>query len=135
MHDTKLKQIPEDLLVALLENPYESLIVVDADGIVRYMSSSNEGVYPIPVHEAIGKHIRDVSPNTRLPRILKTGKAEIGRSMVLRSKNRVIARIPLLRGGRIVGAVGKLMFMSPEKLKELYQRIETLESKIDFCRN
>lgn len=58
MHDTQLKQIPEDLLEALLDNACESLILVDADGSVRFMSSSNEGVYPVPVHEAIGKHIR-----------------------------------------------------------------------------
>jgi transcriptional regulator with PAS, ATPase and Fis domain len=50
----------------------------------------------------------------------------------LKSKNRVIARIPLTHNGQIVGAAGKLMFMSPEKLKELYDRIEHLEIKIDF---
>ena len=127
-----LKDIPQDLLEALLENPYESLILIDADGIVQYMSSSNEGVYPMPVKEAIGKHIREVSPHTRLDRILKTGKAEIGRSMVLKSRNRVIARIPLVRDGRVIGVVGKLMFMSPKKLKELYERIENLETKIDY---
>ena len=130
-----LKDIPIDLLEALLENPYESLILVDADGIVRYMSASNEGVYKIPVKDAVGKHISEVSPKTRLPRILETGKAEIGRSMVLKSKNRVIARIPLIRDGRVIGAAGKLMFMSPQKLKELYDRIENLETKIDFYQN
>jgi transcriptional regulator with PAS, ATPase and Fis domain len=127
-----LKDIPIDLLEALLENPYESLILVDAEGIVRYMSASNEGVYKIPVKDAVGKHISEVSPKTRLPRILETGKAEIGRSMVLKSRNRVIARIPLIRDGRVIGAAGKLMFMSPEKLKELYDRIENLETKIDY---
>ncbi len=127
-----MEKIPEELLFALLDNPYESLILIDAEGIVRFMSSSNEGVYPVPAKEAIGKHILEVSPKTRLPRILETGKAEIGRSMVLKSKNRVIARIPLIHNGRIVGAAGKLMFMSPQKLKELYERIENLEIKIDF---
>lgn len=127
-----LSDIPEELLEALLDNPYESLILIDAQGIVRFMSASNEGVYRIPVKEAIGKHIREVSPKTRLPRTLETGKAEIGRSMVLKSKNRVIARIPLIRDGRVIGAAGKLMFMSPKKLKELYERIENLETKIDF---
>ena len=127
-----VNDIPEELLAALLENPYESLILVDAEGIVRYMSASNEGVYKIPVKDAIGRHISEVSPKTRLPRTLETGKAEIGRSMILKSKNRVIARIPLFRDGRLVGAAGKLMFMSPKKLKELYDRIENLETKIDF---
>jgi transcriptional regulator with PAS, ATPase and Fis domain len=130
-----LKDIPEDLLQALLDNPYESLILVDAGGIVRFMSNSNEGFYPIPIKDAIGKHIRDVSPRTNLPRILKTGKAEIGRSMILKSKNRVIARIPLIKDGKIIGAIGKLMFMSPKKLKELYNRIESLETEIDFYKD
>jgi len=127
-----LKDISEKLLEALLDNPYESLILVDEQGIVRFMSTSNEGVYKTAVKDAIGKHIREVSPKTRLPRILETGKAEIGRSMILKSKNLVIARIPLFLDGRIVGAAGKVMFMSPKKLKELYDRIENLETKIDF---
>lgn len=80
MHDTQLKQIPEDLLVARLDNPYKSLIVVDADGIVRFMSSSNEGVYPVPVYEAIGKHIRDVSPHTRLPCIIELDDLRLANS-------------------------------------------------------
>ena len=130
-----IKDIPEDLLEGLLNNPYESLILIDAEGIVRYMSPSNEGVYPIRTQDAIGKHIREVSPKTRLPRVLKTGKAEIGRSMVLQSKNRVIARIPIIQDGKIIGAAGKLMFMSPKKLKELYDRIENLETKINFYKD
>ena len=124
--------IPADLLMALLDNPYESLILIDADGIIRFMSSANEGIYPIPVKDAIGRHITEVSADTRMPRILQTRKAEIGRSMVLKNQHRVVARIPLFKDGRVVGAAGKLMFMSPEKLKELYGRIEVLKNNLDF---
>jgi hypothetical protein len=50
-----LEDIPAELLMALLDNPYESLILIDAEGIIRFMSSSNEGIYPIPVKDAIGR--------------------------------------------------------------------------------
>ncbi len=127
-----IEDIPEDLLMALLDNPYESLILIDSEGIIRFMSSSNEGIYPIPVKDAIGRHITEVSADTRMPRILQTRKAEIGRSMVLKNQHRVVARIPLFKDGRVVGAAGKLMFMSPEKLKELYGRIDALKNNLDF---
>ena len=78
-----------------MDNPYESLILVDADGIVRFMSSATEGVYPVPHRDAVGRHISEVSPQSKLPRILETGKAEIGKAMMLKNSNRVIARIPL----------------------------------------
>jgi transcriptional regulator with PAS, ATPase and Fis domain len=127
-----IKDIPADLLAALLENPYECLILVDADGIIRFMSSSNEGIYPVPVAGAVGRHIAEVSPHTRMPRVLESGTAEIGRSMILNEQQRVIARIPLERNGRIIGAAGKLMFMNPEKLKQLYDRIDVLERHLDY---
>ncbi len=123
-----------DLLFALLDNSYESMILIDRDGIIRFMSSANEGFYPVSVKEAIGKHIRDLVPNARMPRVLKTGKAEIGRSMVIKDAQRVIARIPLIKDGKVIGAVGKLMFMNPEKLKELYERIDVLKNNVDFYR-
>ncbi len=131
---SNVREIPEDLLQALLDNSYESLILVDADGIVRYMSPANDGIYPVPVKDAIGRHISEVSPNTRLPRVIETGKAEIGRGLMIQDKQRVIARIPLHHEGRIVGAAGKLMFMNPEKLRELYERIDTLKHRLEFYR-
>ncbi|MGA6925571.1 MAG: sigma 54-interacting transcriptional regulator [Desulfosarcina sp.] len=132
MMSESINQIPSDLLSALLDNPYESLILIDADGIIRFMSSSNEGIYPFSAAQAVGRHIAEVSPRTRMPRVLKSGKAEIGRSMILDDKQRIIARIPLFRDGRVIGAAGKLMFMSPEQLKQLYDRIDILERHLDY---
>jgi transcriptional regulator with PAS, ATPase and Fis domain len=131
-HISAIAEIPDELLFLLLDNPYESLILVDKDGIVRFMSSANEGAYQVSVKEAIGRHISEISPNTRLPRVLRTGKAEIGRSMVLRNRRRVIARLPLVENGRTIGAVGKLLFWEPEKVRALYVRFNYVEKKIDF---
>jgi transcriptional regulator with PAS, ATPase and Fis domain len=129
-----LENIPQDLLFALLDNPYESLILIDNDGIIRFVSSVNESVYEIPPTKAIGRHITEMSPRSKLPRVLETGKAEIGQGMKLNEQQRVIARIPLTRDGQVIGAVGKLLVKTPEQLKELYDRIETLERHLDYYR-
>ncbi len=128
-------EIPEQLLSSLLDNPFECIILVDADGIVRFISDYNEGSYKIPVKEAVGRHITEVSPDSKLPRVLQTGKAEIGRSMLVNRRNMVIARIPLFSQGRIIGAMGKLMFSSPRKMKELYERIDCLREQLDFFKS
>ena len=130
-----LERIPADLLLSLLDNPYESLILVDAQGIIRFMSQSNEGFSTFSVKDSVGRHISQVRPNTQMTRVLKTGKAEIGRSMVLNRNNRIVARIPLLKDNRIIGAMGKMMFMSPDKLKQLYERIDSLKNQIDYYKD
>jgi transcriptional regulator with PAS, ATPase and Fis domain len=129
-----LENIPQDLLFALLDNPYESLVLVDNDGIIRFVSSFNESVYEIPSTKAIGRHITEMSPRSKLPRVLETGKAEIGQGIKLNEQQRVIARIPLTKDGRVIGAFGKLLVKTPEQLKELYDRIETLERHLDYYR-
>ncbi len=70
------KNISEDLLFALLDNPYECLVFIDDRGIVKFISRSNEGIYPVSVKDAIGRHINEVHPESNLPRVLETGKAE-----------------------------------------------------------
>jgi len=127
------EKIPPELLEVLLNNPHESLILVDAQGIVRYMSTSDEAFYRIPREEAIGRHILELNPDSELPRVLKTGRAEIGRLFRLGEKERIIARIPLRdRDGNVVGAVGKLMFWNPAKVKELVRLVEVLQSRLDY---
>jgi transcriptional regulator with PAS, ATPase and Fis domain len=133
MSELPYQNIPPELLEALLNNPHESQILIDAQGIVRYISASDEAFYQVPRETAIGRHILELNPASELPRVLKTGRAEIGRLFRLGDKERIIARIPLRdRGGNIVGAVGKLMFWNPEKVKELVRQVEVLQSRLDY---
>jgi len=126
-------RIPKDLLRALLENPHESQIVVDAEGIIRFVSVHTEEFYEVPPEEMIGKHILEMNPESRLPQVLATGKAEIGSVLRMGGKERIVARIPIKNEkGEIVGAVGKLMFWHLTQLKELVRQVEVLENRLDY---
>jgi transcriptional regulator with PAS, ATPase and Fis domain len=133
MSDVPSLNIPPELLESLLDNPHESQIIVDAQGIVRYMSASDEIFYKVPRKKAVGRHIKELNPQSELPRVLETGRAEIGRLFRLGDKERIVARIPLRdRKGNIIGAVAKLMFWNPEKVKELVREVEVLQSRLDY---
>ncbi len=133
MSEFPSQNIPPELLEALLDNPHESQIVVDAKGIVRYISGSDEAFYQVSRKMAIGRHILELNPDSELTRVLETGRAEIGQLFRLGGKDRIIARIPLRdRNGNVVGAVAKLMFWNPEKVKELVRQVEVLQSRLDY---
>lgn len=127
------EKIPPELLDALLENPHESQILVDRDGIIRFISVHTEEFYEISQEDAAGRHILEMNPESLLPRVIETGKAEVGRVMRMGDKERIVARIPLRdRHGNIVGAVGKLMFWHMEQLKDLVRQVEVLEDRLDY---
>lgn len=131
-NDRLLDHVSQELLFGLLDNPNESLVLIDKQGIVRFLSSTNESFFQVEREDAIGRHISDVNPDSKLLETLKSGKAEIGRKMTMKGRNRIVARIPIFHDGKVIGAAGKVMFAHPEKLKELYGRIETLESNLDY---
>lgn len=126
------KTIPSELLDALLDNPYESQILVDGEGIVRFVSSQAKPYYG-GGEALVGRHIRELNPQSELPRVLATGKAEIGRLFRLGERERFVARIPLKdQQGKVIGAVGKLLFWDPEKIRELLRELEVLEGRLDY---
>ncbi|MCP4683401.1 MAG: AAA family ATPase [Desulfobacterales bacterium] len=70
-------------------------------------------------------------PDTRVHKVLETGRAEIGKTMVIDGKQRIVARIPLKHNDRTIGAVGKVMFWHTDQLEELYKLVSNLEGKIE----
>ena len=127
------EKIPPELLDALLDNPHESQILVDRNGVIRFISSHTEEFYDISQEDAFGLHILEMNPESLLPRVVETGKAEIGRVFKMGGKERIVARIPLKdREGRVVGAAGKLMYWHLDRVNELIRQVEILEDRLDF---
>ncbi|MCP3942679.1 MAG: AAA family ATPase [Desulfobacteraceae bacterium] len=134
MGDTQ-NELSKDLLSAVLNNPYEHIIIIDRYGKVRFMSQAYEKYYPVSAASSRGKYISDVIPESKLSRVLETGKAEIGDFITVKGENRITAKIPLKKNGRVIGAVGKLMFSNPTQVKNLYKRIESLEKNLNHYKD
>ena len=99
-----LNDIPVDLLTCLIDNPYEHLILIDKEGIVRFLSQGAEELYIESNKECIGRHISEVNSDSKMLRVLKTGKAEFVSNIVLNKKKCSILRFPLKKKGQLVGS-------------------------------
>lgn len=127
------EKIPPELLDALLENPHESQILVDREGIIRFISRHTEEFYEVSQDDVFGRHILEMNPDSLLPQVIATGKAEIGRVFRMGGRERIVARIPIKdREGKIVGAVGKLMFWHIKQVNDLVRQVEVLEDRLDY---
>jgi len=122
----------EEILKYFFLNPYEGLNVVDKDGIIRYLSPPHEKFLDVVHGRGIGLHTTKVLKNSRLHIVAKTGKAEIGKTMEMRGVERIVARIPIKKGGQTVGAIGKVMFRDLYQLKDITRKAESLKKQVDY---
>ncbi|MGF9964537.1 sigma 54-interacting transcriptional regulator [Bacillus rhizoplanae] len=111
----------------------ECILGVDGQGIINFLSGSYAQFLGIDdPKDAIGKHCTEVVENTRMHIIVKTGNAEIGHIQRINNRNIIAIRIPIAKEGKIIGAIGKIMFHDIQQFKALADQISTMESKLSY---
>ncbi len=119
-----------DIIGEVLTDPYDAMVVIDDRERIQFVSPVHEKYFGIKEGDAVGRNIREVIPNSRLPQVARTGVAEVGQLLRLRDGDRIVSRHPIRHEGRIVGAVGRIMFKGPEQVEELSRRVRRLETEI-----
>ncbi|MGB3290665.1 MAG: sigma 54-interacting transcriptional regulator [Burkholderiaceae bacterium] len=125
----------EDVLTYLVESPYLSLVLVDDKARVRFMPPVHEKFFGLKRGEAIGRPVTEVIENTELHTVVQSGKAEIGKVQEMGGITRVVSRVPIKRNGKVLGAIGQVMFKGPTTVHELSQEVSTLRSQVAFYKN
>lgn len=130
----KLRDTQTELtsLEKIFEQAYDGVVVTDTQGIVTRITNAYCRFLQIDPKEAVGRHVTEIIPNSRMQIVASTGKAEIGEAMNLHGKEAVVMRLPLREGDRIIGAVGKVMFRDVQELRTLMEKLHLLEHKLKF---
>jgi PAS domain S-box-containing protein len=124
-----------NVMELILDNAYVGIIFCDSSGIIRFINRIYEELIGIDRNIVIGKHITDYFPDSRVPVVIKTGKAEIGWKYNFRGeKTLVVNRIPIKKGGQVIGAIAQCIFKDISELKELMNKLDLLETKVKLYR-
>lgn len=117
-----------DIIDEFIEKAYEGLIIIDQFG--KIVKFKYEKFMHIREEEVIGKHVTEVIENTRLHIVLKTGVPEIGDTQMIQGHNVVTTRIPIIRSGVVIGAVGTIMFKDVTEVKHLAEHLDQMKKHV-----
>ncbi len=96
-----------DVLDVLMNTLDEWVVVVDENGIITRMSKAYKDFNQDQSPE--GKHVTDVIENTRMHKVIEAGVPELNDVQYIRGNKMVANRVPIKRGDRVIGAVGKVI--------------------------
>ncbi|WP_102401308.1 sigma-54 interaction domain-containing protein [Haloimpatiens massiliensis] len=120
------------LLQTVLDVAYDGIVVVDKEGYITMMNKAYREF--LGVKKAVGRHVTQVIENTRLHLVSKTGKEEIGELQEIKGRYIVATRFPIIKNGKVQGAIGKVLFRNVKELNDIYNRINKMEKEIDNYR-
>lgn len=94
------------ILSQILDALDDGILAVDENGAVTYFNRAAEKLTGRPAGDVVGRAVNTALPDSPLPRVLETGKPDIGSQLILPNNQRVIAnRFPLADAdGNITGA-------------------------------
>jgi transcriptional regulator with PAS, ATPase and Fis domain len=104
---------------------------VDENGYIVRINQAMLDYFNLTHATTAGKHISEVEPSSRLPIVLKTQKAEVAhRHRFSDGREAIVHRVPVLDAGKIIGALGIILFGDLQEIYMLAQKNKLLQKKL-----
>lgn len=119
-----------EVLNTILEMVYDGILVVDKSGYVTMISKAYAEFLELDREAVIGKHVTDVIENTRMHIVAKRGIPETAQLQKIKGRYMIATRIPIIKDGKVEGAVGKVLFRNVKDFNSLYNKISKIEKEV-----
>ena len=104
----------------------EGVVAVDTASVIRIYNQAAAQLIGVPVREALQRKVHTVIPNTRLPVVVHSGKAELNQRHILADKTIITSRLPIFGAeGAQIGAVA--VFRDNAEMISLAEEITNLK--------
>lgn len=107
----------EQIITGLLYNPHIGIVIVDKEGYITIPSQTYLDYLEMRKEDVVGKHVLEVTPNSKLHQVLKTGEVHLADLWEVNGHEIIVTRVPIIKNGEVIGAIGKTLFLDVSGLK------------------
>ena len=115
----------DPMMQTILRTTFEAVVAIDPEERIVLFNSAAEKITGQTAERVLQQSILTVFPECHLPRVMKSGKAEIDVQLRWQDKDLIINHIPVLQQDRVIGAVA--VFRDISEIAELSRRIDRLK--------
>ncbi|PFN99379.1 sigma-54-dependent Fis family transcriptional regulator [Bacillus sp. AFS076308] len=127
-----MEAIPTNWHEQIINLLAERIVVTDREGTIIYINEAYCEFLGTTVEEAINRPVQDVIENSRMHIVAKTGKKELAALHPINGSEMIANRYPLFVDGKLVGALGTVMFRSPEEWRMYKTKIQHLVEELKY---
>lgn len=132
----KLQETDDVIFEGLIENPHTGYLTVDCNGMITLINKTMAEALNLKTSEVVGKYISDVIPNSKLPEILATGRTDRNDIWTLSSgRDILVDRMPIIKDGKIIGAMVHSVIMDMAEVKHLIQRFQDTQQELNIYKD
>ncbi|MBP2634728.1 MAG: sigma-54 dependent transcription regulator [Firmicutes bacterium] len=114
-----------ELLRTIVDSSTDGIVAIDTANKITFFNPSASEIFRVKGTNVIGRPVREVMVNTRLPEVLASGVADIGEIQHIGHKILATKRIPIKIKNKVVGAIANF-----QDVTQLQQFEQTIRQKL-----
>ncbi|MBT2663524.1 sigma-54-dependent Fis family transcriptional regulator [Bacillus sp. ISL-45] len=115
-----------------LENAYDGILMTDEKNMITMVSPPLLELFSLEKTEVLHKPVEQVLPQLKLESVFRSEMAEVSNFNEMNGIRYIVHRIPIKKDGKVIGAIGKVMFRQLNEVSELFKRLQKAENKASF---
>ncbi|HWP98280.1 MAG TPA: sigma 54-interacting transcriptional regulator [Syntrophomonadaceae bacterium] len=116
----------------VINSTYNPIIAIDRDGMISTWNQAAETLLGVTREEALGCHINEVIPESKILNVADTGQSEFGIKVNMGEKSVITNRAPIIKNGEIIGVVAVLYDVSDvEAISRELASVKALNREMD----
>ncbi|EDL65564.1 sigma-54-dependent Fis family transcriptional regulator [Bacillus sp. SG-1] len=115
-----------------LDHAYDGILMTDEHNVIKMVSPPLLELFNLDKKDVLHKKVDIVMPQLKLDQVFKTEAAEVSDLHERNGIKYIVHRIPIKKEGKVIGAIGKVMFRQLNEVSALFKRLQKAESKASF---
>ncbi len=123
-------------LVKLFDSLYEGAVAVNRDARIVWMNDKYKALIGWNGTERVeGRPVEDVLPQSKMRRVVQTGKADLLDVFDIVGRKMVVSRLPLYDdAGEVSGALGVILYDRLQALRPIVTKFQQMQNELDAAR-
>lgn len=116
----------------VIESAHNPIVAIDVNGNIRIWNRACEVMTRLRKEQVLGRFINEIIPESELLNVVRTGKREYGIKLRIGDVTVITNRAPIIRNGKITGAVAVLYDVSElEKVSMELDAVKALNAELE----
>ncbi len=119
-------------LETALDHAYDGIVMTDEKKNIQMISPPLLELFNLQPESVLFKPVAKVLPELLLDNVYQSETAEVSGFLEINGIKYIVHRIPILADGKVIGAIGKIVFRQLNEVSELFKKLQKAENKASF---
>lgn len=119
-------------LETAIEHAFDGIVMADEKKIIQMVSPPFLQLFNLELEDVLYQPVSKVLPQLHLEKVYKTEVAEVSGFLEINGIKYIVHQIPIIEDGKVIGAIGKVVFRQLNEVSELFKKLQKAENKASY---